>query len=1021
MGRGFRLMRPNSLIDQKAGSLVVAAPSEVGLWRRSIKISRALVERTMVNLMVTSSTKVGAGIIWALYILTWASFLPHPLRAQNTLPLRGQVVDEQGAVIPGARVILTARDGKERKVSTGADGGFLLLNIRAGAYNLTIVSRGFRTFVDDNLSVPQIGDPLRIIMVIAPVSVESEVKSESDSVSTDPDQNSNSIVLSGDFIKNLPENEDDLRDFLQALAGPGGQGGAQILVDGFGGERIPPREAILQIRINRNPFSAEFDRPGIGRIEIITKPGYDQWHGGAGFGFHHSALDARNAFAQVKPNFVQRRYSFNVGGPLVHKKLSFGIFADSYQVDGDNTALAITPEGQLSANVPTATENLFWGLRADYLLNVKNSLNVSYNRWAGRITNREFASGFSVGIYFRGSLIGVGNGLSGFGAGCLPGGGYNLLPERGSDCDNSNHTLRLAETWVLSSQVVHESRFQYQREHTQLRAKNDGVAINVLDSFGGGGSTCCPSDLLGNGVEYQDYLTYNRKKHTIKGGWQFRYENIRDLSAANFNGTYTFSNLDQYVNALNAKSGAQARAAQFTINRGDPLVKFGNYVAAWFAQDDFRVRPNLTLSMGLRHEVQSHVDDKVNFAPRLGLAWSPLKSRGTVFRAGGGVFYNRLSANLYGYTRRFDGMRQQSFVVRDAPFPDPFIGDSNVEARNIKKYALAPDLRAPYTLSFNAVVERQLPYGLIASLTFARNKSVHLYRTRVVNAPLSGDDGRSYTTANNYYLIESSAKSEFDGLIFRLNRMLSRRLAFFSSYTLSRARDNVDGPLSLPADSNDLQAEWGRASSDRRHSFFLGGFVNLPHGLRLNASINASSGAPFNITTGRDDNGDLALSDRPPGVGRNADLPSKFYPSLPDALICKPGTTPTFSPAERRLLCNPGGEPQAQLRDFLAAQFPNGVQAIGPGSFNVNTSFSKTFHLGKGAGPKNQDMSAGMAPAGAGGESSHYSLDVSVNVMNLFNRVNFGQYGGVLGTPYFGRPSSASPARQLNFDFRFNF
>jgi hypothetical protein len=690
-------------------------------------------------------------------------------------------------------------------------------------------------------------------------------------------------------------------------------------------------------------------------------------------------------------------------------------------VDGGNTAVAITPEGQISANVPTATENLFLGVRADYLLNGRNSFNAGYNHWAGRITNREFAPRFSIIIFFRGSLMGVGNGLSGFGAGCMPGGGDNLLPERGSDCNNSNHTLRLAETWVVNSQIVHEARLQYRREHTQLQAKNDGAAINALNSFSGGGSTCCPSDSRGDGVEYQDYLTYSHKKHTIKAGGQFRYENIRDLNATNFNGTYTFSNLDQYINALNAANGAQARAEQFTINRGDPLVKFDNYVVAWFAQDDFRVRPNLTLSIGLRHEVQSHLDDKVDFAPRLGLAWSPHWSRGTVIRAGGGVFYDRLSANLYGYTQRFDGVRGQSFVIRDAPFPDPFIGDSNVEARSIKKYVFAPDLRAPYTLSFNGAVERQLPYGSIGSLTYVYNKSAHLYRTRAVNAPLPGADSRAYMTASSHYLIESSAKSEFNGLIFRLNRMLSRRLTFFSSYTLSWARDNVDGPLSAPADSNDLHAEWGRASSDRRHSFFLSGFVNLPYGLRLNTSINASSGAPFNITTGRDDNGDLALSDRPPGVGRNADLPSKLYSSLPDALICMPGKTPIFSPTERRLLCNPGGEPQAQLRDFLAAQFPNGVRAIGPGSFNVSTSFSKTFHLGKSAGPKNQDGSAGMAPAGDGGESSRYSLDMSVNVMNMFNRVNFGQYGGVLATPFFGRPSSAGPARQLDFNLRFNF
>jgi len=266
------------------------------------------------------------------------------------------------------------------------------------------------------------------------------------------------------------------------------------------------------------------------------------------------------------------------------------------------------------------------------------------------------------------------------------------------------------------------------------------------------------------------------------------------------------------------------------------------------------------------------------------------------------------------------------------------------------------------------------------------------------------------------YQIESAARSAFDGIIFGFNRRFSQRLIFFGNYSLSWNRNNSDGVMSLPADNYELRSEWGRASADRRHSFQTGFFLTLPLGFRVNSTISASSGTPFNITTGQDDNGDLTINDRPAGINRNSDLPASFYSRLPDRLICLPGTTPSGAAGR---VCNPGGGPLIQLQDFLAQNYPNGVKAVGPGSFNVNMFVSKTLGFGK---RKDQTARVRQSGSGAGGgESARFNVTFTAGITNLFNRVNYGQSGGALGSAYFGAPSGSGPARQMDFNLRFNF
>ncbi|HZF39065.1 MAG TPA: carboxypeptidase regulatory-like domain-containing protein, partial [Blastocatellia bacterium] len=609
--------------------------------------------------------------------------------------MRGQIVDQLGAVIPNAMITLIGRDGKERAARSGAGGEFSILNLPPGGYKLTVAFKGFRTHVEEDLNIPPADSPLKIVMTVAAVNETLETKAEGGSVSVEPDQNLTATVLGEEFIRNLPDNEEDLRAFLQALVGPaaggaaGGQDGAQILVDGFSGGRLPPREAIQQIRINQNTFSAEFERPGFSRIEIITKPGSGEWRGGGGFGYRNSALDARNAFALKKPDFSLKRYDFNLGGPLIKKKLSFFFFGDRSGNNGGSTTVATTLDGQVVSNVPASAKSVSFGLRADYLLNDKNNLNLNYNYGGSKSLNGEFMSSFGGGA------------------------GY-LLPERGSDSTNSNQTLRVGESWIINSGLIYEARLQYQRQQSEAVARTRGVAINVIDSFSGGGSPCCPSESRSDQAELQNYLTYTHKKRTVRGGAQLHYENIRNLSGSNFNGAYTFSNLAEYRTAVEAAGTPLARAQQFTINRGDPNLRYKLYTAGLFIQDDLRVSQSLTISFGLREDFQSHLDDHHNWSPRVGVAWSPFRSRKTVLRGGAGLFYSRLSGGLYANTLRFDGERQQSLIIRNALYPDPFADAPEIEIREgaTRKYNFDPNLKAPYTINFNLALEQQLSKSL---------------------------------------------------------------------------------------------------------------------------------------------------------------------------------------------------------------------------------------------------------------------------------------------------------------------
>src|SRR5881394_4202194 len=234
--------------------------------------------------------------------------------------LKGRVSAETGALIVGATVMATDAAGKTKTVVTNNDGSYSLTGLAPGKYTLLVTSTGFGNF--ENTEVEIAAGRAAELDVTLKITIEQkvEVKANDSGVSTDPENNVGALLLRGTDLEFLPDDPDDLAAALQALAGPAaGPNGGQIYIDGFSGGRLPPLASIREIRINNNPWSSEFDRPGFGRIEILTKPGSDRFRGQANLSFNNQNFNSRNPFAPTRAPYLSRNYGGNLSGPISKK------------------------------------------------------------------------------------------------------------------------------------------------------------------------------------------------------------------------------------------------------------------------------------------------------------------------------------------------------------------------------------------------------------------------------------------------------------------------------------------------------------------------------------------------------------------------------------------------------------------------------------------------------------------------------------------------------------------------------
>ncbi|HJU55340.1 MAG TPA: carboxypeptidase regulatory-like domain-containing protein, partial [Pyrinomonadaceae bacterium] len=896
------------------------------------------------------------GLVWQIFLAAFIFVLfcsKVSFGQQSSGTLRGQVADELGGLIVGATVTAADASGVEKTATTDDEGRYSFSSLAPGRYTVRVVAPGFALYENAEVEVAAGGtDPLNITL---PVAIEEQVVTvtEEAEINTDPDNNAGALVLRGADLDSLPDDPDALADALQALAGPstGAEGGGEIFLDGFSGGRLPPKESIREIRINRNPFSAEYDRLGYGRIEIFTKPGTDKFRGQAFFNFNDEALNSRDPFAPERASFQRRRYGGNLSGPIVSKRASFFLDFQRNETDDNEVVNAVILDDALNPTpfglaVVTPRRSTTFSPRFDWQLNQTNTLVGRYSYERTRRSN-----------------VGVGD---------------FSLPSRAYDTSSTEHTLQLTETAVINQKVINETRFQYVRARSVSEGDDSEPTIRVLEAFTGGGSQVGFSFNNEDRFELQNYTSWTMGNHSLKAGARLRHTRLTDSSPQNFAGTYTFAggigpqldannqvvldgagqpvlvpltSIERYRRTLlfqqQGLTPTQIRvlgggATQFSIAGGNPLASVTQTDFSPFIQDDWRVRPNLTLSLGLRYEAQTNIDSSLDFAPRVAFAWSPggggsQQRQKTVIRGGFGIFFNRVGQNLTLQEERFNGTNQQQFVVTTNTtngfdvldlFPAvPSLADLAAFSIPQTTRTLADDLRTPYTMQTAVSVERQLPYRMTLSVNFVSARTLHVLRSRNINAPLPGtfvlgvpgSGVRPFPGLGNIFQYESSGRFNQNQLIVSLNNRFSPKFTMFATYTLNDASSDTDGSGSFPVNQYDLSSEYGRSSQDIRHRFFIGGQVNaLPWGIRLNPLVTINSGRPFNITTGRDTNGDTLFTERPAFA---TDL------SKPGVVVTRFGA---FDP-------NPLPGQELIPRNF----------GTGPSFFTVNLRASKTFSFGE--------------------------------------------------------------------------
>jgi uncharacterized membrane protein YgcG len=981
------------------------------------------------------------------FVLTFAVlfFVSAASAQQSSATLRGKVSDELGGVIVGATVTATDASGVAKTAATDQQGNYVFTSLAPGRYTVRVTQAGFSPYENAAVEVqPGHTDPLNVVLTVAIEQEQVTVMAEAP-VSTDPEASAGAVVLRGADLDSLPDDPDDLMDALQALAGPssGADDAAQIYIDGFSGGRLPPKESIREIRINQNPFSAEYDRLGYGRIEIFTKPGTDKFRGQAFFNFNNQDFNSRLPFAAARAPYLLRRYGGNLSGPISKKKASFFLDFEKRDINDNAVVQAIILDPTLNPvdfnqTILTPSRLTTVSPRLDYQINDTNTLVARYTFERNTRQN-----------------VGVG--------------GFDL-PALAYNTSNTQQTVQATETAVINKKIINETRFQYERERTSNQGGTFAPDINVQDAFVTGGAQAGLSFTNQDNFELQNYTSWTVGTHSLKAGARLRDDRERDVTQSNFAGTYTFAGgLAPQLNANNQvvtdASGnpvlvqitsieryrrtllfqqqgltpAQIRAlgggaTQFSISGGNPEADVTYTDFDPFIQDDWRYRPNLTISLGLRYEVQNHIHSNLNFAPRLAFAWSPSKdprNQKTVVRGGFGIFYTRVGQNLALQAIRFNGVNQQQFVVTGATaggqsvtaggqsvldlFPAvPTLAQLSAFQIQQTVRRLAPDITAPYTMQTAVSVQRQLPYHMTLSVNYIAARTLHVLRSRNVNAPLLDATGRPLRDASgnlvrpnpalgNIYQYESSGHFNQNQVIVNLNSRFSQRLTFGANYTLNFAHSDADGSGSFPVNQYDLAGEYGRSALDIRHRFsFFGTISGLPWGLRANPFVTMMSGRPFNIVIGRDINGDSIFNDRP-AFATDLTRPSvRVTPYGAFDLDPQPGQT------------------------IIPRNY-----GTGPAFFSVNMRLSKTIGFGEvaqaGAGPGGGGGGGGRGGGGRGGRGGggvfggggggfgggettehRYNLTFSVSAQNLFNHANLNVPVSNLTSPLFGQSTTTA-------------
>jgi hypothetical protein len=817
------------------------------------------------------------------------------LHAQTALgTLRGTVTDPSGALVPLADLALTNSTGFSRKLKSGAAGTFEVTRLVPGRYTLTVKAKGFTS--TDVKDILVYGDKVTSQTVELEIAAEDEVNVEAEEtgVSVSPDDNASALVIKGKDLDALSDDPDDLQSELTALAGPAaGPSGGQIYIDGFTGGQLPPKSSIREIRINRNPFSAQYDKLGYGRIEILTKPGTDKFHGSLMINGNEKAFNSLNPFVTNEPSYYSTFLNGSASGALTRSASWFtSVFDRNNQSNAIINADILGSNGAVvnyTAAVANPQTRLDISPRVDLQLGKSNTLSIRYMFDRQKQTN---------------------SGVSGF---ALQDQAYNVL--------NDENTLQVSDTQIISPKIVNETRFQYTADRDTQTAVNTTPTVTVQGAFTSGGNN--QGTVLDNQdrFELQDYVTASEGKHALNFGTRLRLTHEVNSATSGFNGNYIYQSLAAY---------AAGTPSEYDVTAGKSTASVNLFDAALFYQDDWTIKPNLTFSYGIRYEAQNRISDHADIAPRFALSWAPAARNGkkasTVFRAGYGWFYDRFGAAYVLDAIHQNGINQQSYVIKSPSFTSNAPSAAQLAANSTAAptlYQVAPNMKAAVNMQAAVGVDHAFGKFATVSATYINSRGVHQYLSDNINAYLAstynittGTGVRPNGINENIYQFESGGVYNQNQLTVNYS-VHAKKLSLFGFYMLNFAKSDTSGATYFPSSQTNPGADYGRASFDVRNRFLLGGSYQAPFGISFSPFLVADAGTPFNITIGQDLNGDNQYNDRP--------------------AYATASSTDTLQTAYGNFDLNPSA---------TEARIPYDI-GTGPAQYSLNLRVSKSFGIGR--------------------------------------------------------------------------
>jgi hypothetical protein len=957
-----------------------------------------------------------------------AAAIAAPVQSASTAAtgtkVHGTITDPDGELIPGATITLTPAKGPVVTAKSGDDGTYTVTTT-PGVYSVLVSMAGFAAYSATGVRIPAVvSTTLDAKLQIGNQEQVINVEANAVQLSVDPDSNQSATILTGKDLEALSDDPDELSSELTALAGPSaGPNGGQIYVDGFTGGQLPPKSSIREIRINQNPFSAEYDKLGYGRIEVFTKPGTDKLHGNIQLNGNPSQFNTGNPLtSSYQPPYHTFFMFGNLTGPI-NKNSSYNLGGTFRQIQDDEftnatilaptaTSATICQPGVVTC-VPSTLQSLTYypqtrvdiNPRIDLALGDKNVLTTRYQFVKNDSTN-----------------AGIGN---------------FVLPVAGYNTNALSNILQLSDTETFSPRLINETRFEYEREHTQTTALNSTPSINVSGNFTTGGYSAQNLSDHQDHYEFQNYTSLQLKKNFIRFGGRLRSTREAQDTENNTNGSFIYNSLTYAcvgtyeppgtttplpcttpttgIGTAADNSYATGAPSQFSITQvnnhkiGDTDTDLGMYL-----ETDWKARQNLTISYGFRYETQNHLSDHHDIAPRVSINYGLFGGKGapkTVVRAGFGLFYDRFAQGNVLVLQQENGSNETVYTV-DSPgtacTPTALTTGPNTPVQNAQQlcgataskqtlYSAASNLRTPYIVQFAGGADQQVgKFGTI-SVNYLHSQGVHQLATQNI-----GYNFITPTLTTPSYQYFSEGVFNQNQLVINGRVQTSRRISLFGYYSLNSAHGDTSGAGADITTPGNIAADYGRTSFDVRNRLFMAGSITLPKFIQLSPFMIAQSGNPLNITTGSDNNNDTFFNDRPYLVPNGTPGAQTFAGC--GAFVQRVGTgTPVGLPAGSKVV-------------------PINYCA-GPTLFTLNFRLTKTFGFGastrkeatqdggrQGGGPPGGGHGGGGRGSGGGpgfggsGASTgkRFNLAVGLQVQNLFNNEDLAAPQGDLASPEFG-------------------